>query len=372
MAAELLTCESAGEFAASLDLVASATAPVAVEIEGGNLNYAFRVTLSSTTSVFVKQAPGFIKCLGPEYALTSGRIAVEVDALRCFATYAGAEFVPAVLHFDEERAVAVLEDLHDRVLLSEALAESTAAVAEAHGAALGVFAARLHEKSAAALDELKERFANEDMVGITRAYVLTKPLDASDETNRNSAALAERVVALREDAAIAAAFGRARALFDGKPEALLHGDLHTGSAMVRRDGVGGVKVIDAEFAFVGPRGVDVGMALAGFAFAWAAALATGRAALAQRLVNALAALWAGYAAEGAGAPASVWADSTTFAGCELVRRLVGAAHSPVIDAIVNEATRGRAELFALDLGEALLRGEVADIAAMRAKMEAAA
>jgi 5-methylthioribose kinase len=370
--ATLLTCETVGPYAAALDLVSSAAAPVAVEIEGGNLNYAFRVTLSSTTSVFVKQAPGFIKCLGPEYTLASARIAVEVDALRCFATYAGAEFVPAVLHFDEDRAVAVLEDLRDRVLLSEALAESTAAVAEAHGAALGVFAARLHEKSAAGLDELKERFANEEMVGITRAYVLTKPLDASDDTNRHSSALQERVVALRADAAIAAAFERTRALFDGKPEALLHGDLHAGSVMVRRDGAGGVKAIDAEFAFVGPRGVDVGMALAGYCFAWAAALATDRAELAQRLVAALAALWTAYATEGAGAPASVWADSTAFAGCELIRRLIGAAHSPAIDAIADEATRGRAELLALDLGEALLRGDIADLAAMRTSMEAAA
>ena len=41
----------------------------AVEIHGGNLKYAFQVTNSASQSVFVKQAPGFIKCLGPKVML---------------------------------------------------------------------------------------------------------------------------------------------------------------------------------------------------------------------------------------------------------------------------------------------------------------
>ena len=44
-------------------------------------------------------------------------------------------------------------------------------------------------------------------------------------------------------------------------EALIHGDLHTGSIMVNQDET---KVIDPEFAFYGPMGFDVGLLLANF------------------------------------------------------------------------------------------------------------
>ena len=41
----------------------------------------------------------------------------------------------------------------------------------------------------------------------------------------------------------------------GSPEALIHGDLHTGSIMVTESET---RVIDPEFAFYGPMGFDVG------------------------------------------------------------------------------------------------------------------
>tara|TARA_B110000208_G_scaffold36661_1_gene48604 strand:+ start:272 stop:1396 length:1125 start_codon:yes stop_codon:yes gene_type:complete len=367
---ELLTTATAAGYVASLDILDSAT--TASEIEGGNLNYAFRVSSStSTASVFVKQAPNYIKCLGPDYALPSTRIAVEVDALRCYSTLAGAEFVPAVLHFDAARAIMVLEDLTDRVLLRDALASSSASVAAAHATAIGTFAARLHCASgeASTLAELRARFSNADMVGITRAYVFEKPLDAADETNRHSAALEARVIALRADPGITEAFRHAREeIFDGKPEALLHGDLHAGSVMVRPDGEGGVKVIDAEFAFVGGRGVDVGMVIAGYCFAWAAACASRGADGSVLMLGALRAFWAAYAAEG---DAVVWTDATAIAGCDLVRRLLGAAHSPDVEAIEDASAKAKAEHLALDLGEALLRGEADSIDALCARAERA-
>lgn len=48
-------------------------------------------------------------------------------------------------------------------------------------------------------------------------------------------------------------------------QALLHGDLHTGSVFVRKDST---KVIDPEFAFYGPMGYNVGNVMANLMFAW--------------------------------------------------------------------------------------------------------
>ena len=46
-------------------------------------------------------------------------------------------------------------------------------------------------------------------------------------------------------------------------QALIHGDLHTGSIFIKEDST---KVIDAEFAFYGPIGYDVGNVIAKISF----------------------------------------------------------------------------------------------------------
>jgi 5-methylthioribose kinase len=54
-------------------------------------------------------------------------------------------------------------------------------------------------------------------------------------------------------------------------QALIHGDLHTGSIFINENSL---KVIDPEFAFYGPMGYDVGNIIANLIFAWANAEAT--------------------------------------------------------------------------------------------------
>mgnify|MGYP003886415537 CR=1 FL=1 len=53
---------------------------------------------------------------------------------------------------------------------------------------------------------------------------------------------------------------------------LLHGDLHTGSVMIRHDGSSqsSCRVIDAEFAFVGPFAFDIGLFLGNLFLAYCA------------------------------------------------------------------------------------------------------
>ena len=53
--------------------------------------------------------------------------------------------------------------------------------------------------------------------------------------------------------------------FMNNAQALLHGDLHTGSIFVREDST---RMFDPEFAFFGPIGYDVGNVIANLIFAW--------------------------------------------------------------------------------------------------------
>lgn len=133
-----------------------------------------------------------------------------------------------------------------------------------------------------------------------------------------------------------------------RAEALIHGDLHTGSVMVRGTGRRGeatesVKVFDSEFAFYGPVAFDLGALFANYAFAAARAVALGdeeRAAWALSLIEQT---WTGfedaYLAAAANwhetklfdeafarrRVAAILQESALFASAKMARRIVGAA-----------------------------------------------
>ena len=79
----LLTIETAPSYVTERAEVIGVFAPdaalTATEINGGNLNYAFHVT-DGERSVFVKQAPDFIKCFGPSAQLHKERMELEVPS----------------------------------------------------------------------------------------------------------------------------------------------------------------------------------------------------------------------------------------------------------------------------------------------------
>jgi 5-methylthioribose kinase len=70
------------------------------------------------------------------------------------------------------------------------------------------------------------------------------------------------VAAYADDPDVIAAIGAAKWNFMTRAEALIHGDLHTGSVMVRGDdgsGNASTKAFDSEFAYYGPVGFDIGL-----------------------------------------------------------------------------------------------------------------
>jgi 5-methylthioribose kinase len=89
--------------------------------------------------------------------------------------------------------------------------------------------------------------------------VFTEPFYGADNNRHTSPELDAVVAALQSDAEAKAAALTAKAAFCTRKEALLHGDLHTGSVMVTAESF---FVIDSEFAFYGPLAFDVGKFLA--------------------------------------------------------------------------------------------------------------
>ena len=169
----LLTTETVPAYVASLNGVLP-EASTAVEISGGNLNYAFRVSDAKGASVFLKQTPGFVKVLGSEAKLSNERMITERRAYVEWAMAIGSgpatACLPRLHHFDSERMVLVMEHLGSCKLLHERLMGGSAdgGVALALGSFLGAAHASTHvtlvspERAA----ELMSAFANEELRGL--------------------------------------------------------------------------------------------------------------------------------------------------------------------------------------------------------------
>ena len=205
--------------------------------------------------------------------------------------------------------------------------------------------------------------------------------------NKIAPALEPWVATLRRDVEIKSAAARLRLAYLTKTQSLLHGDLHSGSIMVTPEET---RVIDGEFAWVGPTGFDVGNFIAHLVMAWFAKpfhaeggkAAAARAAIEQDIV----AFWTAFrrrfleiAAEatpgGDGLPNSHFGDpagarrrseiilaylddlcrdAIGFLATKVIRRIVGFAQIEDFLVIVDPDKRARAQARALSLACSLL------------------
>jgi len=364
----LLTPETVVDYVAALKLpLLAGKTLTGSDSSTGNLNYCFIVAAEGgTPSVFVKQAPDFVKCLGEDAKLTTDRIRTEISAALEFGTCAPG-YLPEIYHFDATSCVCVMEHLASHTLLQDHNLQN--AVTDGPAVAVAQFMGKVHgstfSANGAASSSLASSFVNEPLCGITSAYVFTLPF-ITDDSNSNEPALDSRAAELRGNEALKAAITAAHDRFKTKKEALLHGDLHSGSVMT--DG-SDAKVIDHEFAFFGPAGFDLGLFLAGYTFPYAVALVQSDEAKMKQLSSAMRACVSTYFALLREAPASlpdatinaIWNDALSFMGCELLRRVLGAAKRQELQGIEDKAVKIAAERAVLKIGELVLT-QTADIA----------
>ena len=100
---------------------------------------------------------------------------------------------------------------------------------------------------------------NHALCKITEDLIFTDPYrDGRAEPLDRALARCDRRRAFARTCDLHVAISRLKLKFMARPEALIHGDLHTGSIMVTESET---RVIDPEFAFYGPMGFDVGAVL---------------------------------------------------------------------------------------------------------------
>ncbi len=266
----LMNTEDAKDYAVEvLHIFASAEGLECREIGDGNINYVFRVfSPAEKRSVIIKQADQLLRSSGRP--LDTYRSKIEACILRLQAELAPGQ-VPEVYHYNETMCALSMEDISAYRNLRK---ELNAGRLYPHLAeSLSSFLANtLLPSTDLVLDrgEKKRRvqfFTNPELCDITEDLVLTEPYYDYKQRNilfpGNEDFVARE---LYEDQALHAAVAALRDTFMNRPQALLHGDLHTGSIFVNEHGI---KVIDPEFAFYGPMGYDIGNVIANLFFAYA-------------------------------------------------------------------------------------------------------
>lgn len=328
------------------ELIDPATLTVS-EVGDGNLNQVFVCADAAGRRLVLKQSLPYVRLVGPAWPMTEQRADREAAALRVHGALS--DVVCRLLGFDAARHVLALEDLSDHDVLRTRLnaGGSHAGVAEV----LADYVADVaFGTSFLALDEQEFRrraaaAVNPELCAITEDLVLTEPfLGAERNSVRGDVAVAVR--RLQDDDAWVDAALALKHRFVTTQEALVHGDLHTGSVFVR--GTAGaadfsVRAFDVEFACYGPVGFDLGLLWANLLFAGVRASVLGEPERAGSLVEEVPRSWERFC----GRLTAHWprrqspvkypdsflawwlrrirSDALGFAGCEVARRVIGLA-----------------------------------------------
>ena len=323
------------------------------EVTAGNMNRVFIAT-GPLGSLAVKQAPPFVQVAGPGWPIDPARIGAEARAYEVLAGIVP-ESVPLVLRCDLDQYVLVMEDLSELRVLRDELVDQVLAASHSQpvatidfdnlGRVVGQFvgelslATSLQKLGTSAHAELVAVSANPELCDLTLDVVLDEPF-REHEHNHWHPSLESRVRGLYADPDVASSVAELRQTFSEATQALLHGDLHSGSLMI--GAAQQVRVFDPEFSFVGPIGLDLGLFWANLEIAAVAADAIGAGALADARRTAIDASWAAFSEVWHRQDAdtdwldAVRADAWRFAGAEAVRRVVGYSHAADLETLPRD------------------------------------
>jgi 5-methylthioribose kinase len=213
---------------------------------------------------------------------------------------------------------------------------------------------------------------NSELCKITEDLIFTDPYCTSENNHWTSPQLDDIAETFRTTGSYKIAISELKERFLTSPQALLHGDLHTGSIMLTESDT---RVIDPEFAFFGPMGFDVGMLIANLLMGYFSKEDKWLIEQTEQVwtlfeakfldlwrTNHTGDLWP-VKAYGIDQSHSIFQqrymsrlfqDATGYAGAEIARRILGLAHTEELESIANPDQRADCEQKALTLAGHLL------------------
>ena len=360
------------------------------EVGDGNLNLVF-IVKGAHGGIAVKQALPYVRLVGESWPLPLSRAHYEYLSL-CRQAQLAPGLVPALLHHNERLALTVMELLEPHIIMRKGLVAGTCYPRFVDD--ITTFMARtLFFTSDLALPAAEKKQAiaafagNHALCKITEDLIFTDPYRIAEQNRWTAPYLDSLAAALREDMELHVAISRLKLKFMASPEALLHGDLHTGSIMVTASET---RVIDPEFAFYGPMGFDVGAVLANLLMAYFASAGHERTpgerqAFESWVLETVEKVWNEFSrkfldlwranATGDAYPVSLFAgekgamrleaerqayiqrlftDTVGFAAAKTIRRIFGLAHNIDFELIEDPQKRAVSEARAIRLARAMM------------------
>lgn len=360
------------------------------EVGDGNLNLVF-IVKGPQGGVAVKQALPYVRLVGESWPLPLSRAHYEHMALTEQARLTGS-LVPKIHHYDEILALIVMELLEPHIIMRRGMIAGVEYPKFAED--ISTFMARtLYFTSdlaltASAKKALIAAFAgNTALCKITEDLIFTDPYRVAELNRWTSPQLDTYAARWREDGDLKVAVSRLKLKFLSSAEAMLHGDLHTGSVMLTTQDT---RVIDPEFAFMGPMGFDVGAIVANFLINFFAqdgheAQPGARESYRDWVLATLEQIMTSFRAKflalwrdnptGDAYPAALfqgvegearleverqaymdrlWADTVGFAAAKMIRRILGLAHNIDLEWIADADRRATCEARALTLARDMM------------------
>ncbi len=350
----------------------------AQEVGDGNLNLVFKIwaTDDPDRTVVIKQALPYLRLVGGDWPLPVDRARIEAEAL-------GIEYrlvpqhTPRVYLYDPDMYLFAMQNLNRHVIMRKGLIQG---IKYPHFAEhIGLFMAKtLGETSDLVLDyrtkkEMVGQFINPELCKITEDLIFTEPYRPT-ERNLFHKELEPQVLALQADEALRVEVAKMKEKFMTHAQALVHGDLHTGSIMINQTET---FVIDPEFAFYGPMGFDIGAVIGNLFLNYAAHEVRmpdpdKRADFRQYLVGTVIEVWHVFVRE---FQRHVWdhvdtinmpqgyqddymlrllQDTAGLGACKMMRRVIGLAGVEDIRGIQDPDEKAIAGSLALNIAGALL------------------
>lgn len=237
----------------------------AEEIGDGNLNYVYKISsiANPQKALIAKQAVPFLRCVGEDFPLSRERMTYEIRALQKFYKIFPS-FVPKIHYASEEMSLVVMDYLGSHIIMRKGLMDSVkyknfSDHISTYMAAMLFYTSSLYLSSSDKRELIGRFNGNTELCKLTEDLVFSFAFmehQTNDNENVKENPEAEKLFA---DMEFKERVLELKYKFMTQSDALLHGDLHTGSIMINDKET---YVIDPEFAFVGPFGFDVGALLA--------------------------------------------------------------------------------------------------------------
>ncbi len=361
------------------------------EVGDGNLNLVFLIR-GPAGSLCAKQALPYVRLVGESWPLPLSRAHYEHMALVEEARHAP-DLVPAVHLFDPTASMTIMDCLDGHIIMRKGMIAAVRYPRFA-GDIARFLAETLFRTSDLALPagEKKRRVAelagNVMLWKITEDLIFTDPYRVAELNRWTTPQLDADAKAVREDVALKIAVSELKEKFLCDAQAMIHGDLHTGSIMATAEST---KVIDPEFVMYGPMGFDTGAVIGNLLLSYVSQDGHAESPGARRdyqewILQQAEAVWTGFAgrflalwnsdaAAGDAYPKSLFADEAGrrafagvqhaymrrlfadtlgFAAAKMIRRILGLAHVLDLESIKDPDRRAACERRALRLARALM------------------